>query len=870
MAKPLLLLIIYGALWVTTSCVKSYVRYHHMDTDLPMEERVDSLISLMTLEEKVSQMMDNAPAIPRLGVPEYNWWNEALHGVARAGEATVFPQAIGLAAAFDEPLMRTIADIISTEARAKYHHAQKEKNYKRYFGLTFWSPNINIFRDPRWGRGQETYGEDPYWTGKLGLAFVEGIQGKHSKYLKAIATPKHFAVHNGPEAGRHSFNALAGDRDLWETYLPAFEKTVVQGKAYSVMCAYNAFRGEPCCSNKALLEDILRKRWGFQGYVVSDCGAIRDISEHHKTVANAQEASARSVRAGTDLNCGSHYKALLNAVKNGLLSEAELDISLRRLFLARFRLGMFDPDEKVSFSNIPFEMNVSLEHGQVALQAASKSIVLLKNSGGLLPLQAKKYRQIAVIGPNANYRDVLLGNYNGTPPYYITPLDGIQKLVGDHTRIVYAKGCGHVSKAIELEVIPEEVLSESGQQGLKAEFFSNTELKGDPDKIRQDETVNLNWAQGNPVPPLPIENISARWTGLLTPTVSGEYTLAVTGDDGYRLYLNGKLLIDQWHDQSTKTTTAKVLLEEGVSDSIRLEYYQGTGGASIKLRWIVPTKKDPMQEAVELAAESDLIVFVGGISPRLEGEQGEGATAEGFYEGDRTTIQLPSVQRELLMQIKETGTPIVGVFMSGSALALNWSNENLPALLQAWYPGQEGGTALAQILFGKQNPSGRLPITFYKSVKDLPPFEDYSMTNRTYRYFTGTPLYPFGYGLSYTSFKFQEFKTPDVLRVGSSCDLSVIVSNTGAMDGEEVIQVYVSHPNAPVPTPIHSLKAIRRVFLKKGFSKRIKLTLSPDDLAILDKDMNRRMIEGKIKLFIGGGQPGFAANSISRTLTVVP
>ncbi|MEN3332254.1 MAG: beta-glucosidase [Blastocatellia bacterium] len=676
---------------------------------LPVEERVNDLVSRMTLEEKVSQMIDRAPAIQRLGIPAYNWWNESLHGVARAGVATVFPQAIGLAAMWDTDLMWRVADVISTEARAKHHEAARQGNFDRYKGLTMWSPNINIFRDPRWGRGQETYGEDPYLTARLGVQFVKGLQGNDPKYYKVISTPKHYAVHSGPEPERHRFDAVTDPRDLYETYLPAFEACIKEGGADSVMCAYNRYGGEACCASDTLLRKLLRDDWRFKGYVVSDCGAISDIQAGHKLVKTLAEASAMAVKLGTDLSCGQEYKTLAEAVKRGLISEAEIDVSLRRLFTARFKLGMFDPPEMVAFTKIPMSENDSPAHRQLSLEAARESMVLLKNAGGLLPLK-KDLKQIAVIGPTADDPLVLLGNYNGTPSRAVTLLEGIKHKVAPQTTVVYEQGCK--------------------------------------------------------------------------------------------------------------------LVEAGVSD-----------------------------KAVALAAESDVVIFVGGITPRLEGEE-MNVPLEGFHGGDRTDIRLPKVQEELLKALGATGKPLVLVMTSGSALAVNWANENVPAIIQTWYPGEEGGTALADVLFGDANPAGRLPVTFYKSIEQLPPFEDYRMAGRTYRYFTGAPLYPFGYGLSYTRFTYSKLEVPKRAKTGANVTVKVRVTNAGKLAGDEVVQLYVKDVKATVPVPLRALQGFKRIHLQPGQSQVVSFTLTPRQLSLIDSRFKRVVEPGEFEIAVGGAQPG--------------
>ncbi|HEX7295293.1 MAG TPA: glycoside hydrolase family 3 C-terminal domain-containing protein, partial [Pyrinomonadaceae bacterium] len=730
----------------------------YLNATSPVETRVDDLVARMTLEEKVSQMMNAAPAIPRLGIPEYDWWNEALHGVAFSGVATVFPQAIGLGATFDQQLVGRVADVISTEARAKYNEAQRRGNRARFYGLTFWSPNINIFRDPRWGRGQETYGEDPYLTSRLGVAFVRGLQGDDPKYLKTVSTPKHYAVHSGPEPERHRFDAAASQRDMQETYFAAFRATVTEAKAESVMCAYNRINGEPACANQHLLGDMLRGQWGFKGYVVSDCGAIDDIYQRHNFAKSAEEASALAVKRGTDLECGDSYRALVAAVKQGLISEAEIDRAVKRLFEARFRLGMFDPPEMVPYSRIPFSANDSLEHRQLALEAARESIVLLKNDNNTLPLK-KDLKSIAVIGPNADSVQVLLGNYNGQPSRATTPLAGIRQHVSPQTKVLYAVGASLTD--ISVVPVPASVLRGSnGEPGLKAEFFGNRNLEGTPILTRVDKEVNSDWGTGSPAPGVvPTDEFSARWTGKLVPTVSGKYRFGAIADDGVRIYLDGKLIAEDWTQHAPTTVTGEVTLEAGRTYDLKMEYFEAKIGAVARLAWQPPTTtiQSPYDEAVSVAKQADVVVMALGLSSQLEGEEMR-VSEPGFLGGDRTEIGLPARQQKLLEAVAATGKPIVLVLLNGSAVAINWANENVAAIVDAWYPGEEGGAAIADVLFGDYNPAGRLPVTFYKSVNQLPPFTDYRMQGRTYRYFKDEPLFPFGFGLSYTKFKYDNLK----------------------------------------------------------------------------------------------------------------
>jgi beta-glucosidase len=841
----------------------------YKDPSLPIERRVADLVSRMTLEEKVSQMMNAAPAIPRLGVPEYDWWNEALHGVAFSGVATVFPQSIGLGATFDQKLVGRVADVISTEARAKYNEAQHRGNRSRFYGLTFWSPNINIFRDPRWGRGQETYGEDPYLTSRLGVAFVKGLQGNDPKYLKVVSTPKHYAVHSGPEPERHRFDAAASERDMQETYFAAFRATVTEGKAGSVMCAYNSINGEPACANTHLLEDNLRGRWGFTGYVVSDCGAIEDIYKRHHFTKTAEEASAVAVKRGTDLECGDTYRALVAAVKQGLVSEAEIDRAVKRLFEARFRLGMFDPPEMVPYSKIPFSENDSPEHRRLALDAARESIVLLKNENNTLPLK-KDIKSIAVIGPNADNVQVLLGNYNGQPSRATTPLEGIRAKVSPQTKVLHSLGTGLTE--VSVEPVPASALhTPDGGRGLKAEFFANKNLEGKPVLTRTDETVNFDWGMNSPAPTVPADDFSARWTGKLVPSVSGKYRLGMIADDGARIFLDGKLIAEDWTEHAPTTITGEVTLEAGRSYDLKLEYYESKIGAVAKLVWQPPVAREgsPYAEAVDVAKQSDAVVLVLGLSSRLEGEE-MSVHEPGFLGGDRTDINLPARQEGLLKAVAATGKPVVLVLLNGSALAVNWADEHVTAIVEAWYPGEEGGAAIADVLFGDYNPAGRLPVTFYKSVSQLPPFENYQMEGRTYRYFKGEPLYPFGFGLSYTKFAYDNLRLSAArIKAGEGLTISAEVRNAGEREGDEVVEVYLSHAAASVPVPIRSLAGVSRVTLKPGEKQTVSFTLTPEQLSVIDNNGRRVVEPGEFSVTVGGKQPGFKGHADAQTTGVV-
>jgi beta-glucosidase len=831
----------------------------YLNPRLPIEQRVDDLISRMTLEEKISQLGHTAPSIPRLRVPEYNWWNEGLHGVARAGIATVFPQAIGMAATFDEPLMHEVADVISTEFRAKYYatlHPDGSTDW--YRGLTVWSPNINIFRDPRWGRGQETYGEDPFLTARLGVAFVTGLQGNDPNYFKTVSTPKHFAVHSGPESTRHTVNVQASRHDIEDTYLPAFRATVMEGKADSVMCAYNSLNGQPACANTDLLQEHLRKDWGFKGYVVSDCGAVADVFGGHHFSPTPEEGVAAVFKAGMDLICGDYrhamateHTAILNAVHHGLLTEADLDRSLRRLFTARFRLGMFDPPSAVPYSRITPSENDTEAHRQLALRMARESIVLLKNKGNFLPLMHPP-ATIAVIGPNADSLDALEGNYNGTPSHPVTILAGIRNRF-PQSKVVYVEGTGLVGPVTKS--IPASALctdATCGEHGLRADYFPNMTLEGSPAMSRTDASVDFAWGDTGISPQL-LKNYSVRWTGFLSAPESGDYLIGFTGQDGYRLWLDGNLLVEDWTlHHPASTLTKKIHLEKDHPYSLKIEYFQDVRSSESRLIWSLPD--DEGREAADAARSADLAVVVMGLSPRMEGEEMR-VNAEGFEGGDRTRIDLPAPQEQLLERVYAAGKPTVLVLMNGSALAVNWADASLPAILEAWYPGEEGGTAVAEALAGDFSPAGRLPITFYKSVDQLPPFEDYSMAHRTYRYFDAQPLYPFGFGLSYASFAYDQPRvdTANVSAKGA-VTISVDVKNTGSIAGDEVVQLYLTHPGVS-GAPLRALQGIARIHLERGENKTVKFVLRDRDLSIVDEAGKHRIVPGNVEAWIGGGQP---------------
>ena len=856
----------------------------YLNPGAPIEDRAHDLISRMTLEEKVSQLMNDSPAIDRLGVPAYNWWNESLHGVARAGRATVFPQAIGLAATWDTDLMYRIATVISDEARAKYHEFVRRGKRNIYQGLTFWTPNINLFRDPRWGRGMETYGEDPFLTGRMAVAFIRGMQGDDPKYLKTIATAKHYAVHSGPEPLRHTFDAVVSDRDLRETYLPHFEAAVREGGAWSVMCAYSSVDGQPACANTRLLEDILRKQWGFQGYVVSDCGAIGDIYKNHEFVRSPEEGVSRAIKAGTDLNCGVEYVNVLTAVRMGLLTESEIDRSLRRLVLARFRLGMFDPPEMVKYARIPYQENDSPAHRQLALEAARKSIVLLKNEKRTLPL-AKNLKKLAVIGPHADDPEVLLANYNGIPSEPVTPLEGIRRKLGKAARVLYARGSELAANIPRFEVIPASALFTTNgphrRNGLTGEYFNSGNFDGrlhrpreltvpssgqyvgqipsnpQPLFTRIDREVNFNWWDGAPRDDMNDDDFGVRWSGYLSAPASGSYQLGAEAMNAFELYFDGKPLVRSASIHGRAMSYAPAQLEAGKLYPIRIDFHEFVNDASIRLVWSRP-EAGLQEQALAAARRADAVVMFLGLSARLEGEEMP-VKVEGFQGGDRVQIGLPHVQEELMTKVAALGKPVVLVLLNGSALAVNWARDHVPAIIEAWYPGQAGGAAIADVLFGDYNPAGRLPVTFYKSPEQLPPFTDYSIKGRTYRYFDGEPLFPFGFGLSYTTFTYRNLKIPAKANAGEAVRVSVEVENTGKMAGEEVAQLYIKAASAG--GPIRSLAGFRRVALSQGQRKTVEFQLGPRELASVADDGRRAVEAGPLQLTVGGGQPGLGTRN---------
>ncbi len=824
------------------------------------EERAKHLISLMTLEEKVGQMHYESPAIESLGIPKYNWWNECLHGVARAGKATVFPQAIGMAAMFDRTHMGKIAEAISDEARAKHHEAASRGKRGIYQGLTYWTPNINIFRDPRWGRGMETYGEDPYLSGELAVPFIKGLQGDDPKYFKLIATAKHFAVHSGPEESRHHFDVLPSTQDFLNTYTPHFKKAIMEAEVYSVMCAYNAYAGKPCCGNKDL-SDLMRNDWGFKGYIVSDCWAVRDFYDKtiktHQVVDGKEAASAMAVKAGTDLNCGNSYPALTEAVKSGLITEAELDISLERLIVARLKLGLFAPEGNVSYEKIPFDIVGSEKHHLLALQSARKSVVLLKNEKNILPL-SKELKNIAVIGSSANDLELLLANYSGYAEKPILPLQGIRNKL-PNAKVNYAIGCKLAEGLPVFEAMPTAVLftdATKKQQGLKAEYYNNITFEGTPTHVQIDPNIDNIWWNNKPFPDMSYDNYSVRWSGVISVPKTGKYAIAGEAFN-MKIFLDNKLLIEREHIHRPKKIYEYVILEAGKTYPIRFEGRQEDNTYSImRLLWEAP-KNNLEQEALAVANDADAIIFYGGISPLLEGEEMK-VKVDGFSGGDRVHTKLPATQTALLKKLKKLRKPIVLVLLNGSALSINWENDNIPAIIEGWYPGQEGGTAIADVIFGDYNPAGRLPLTFYKDINDIPAFDDYSMKGKTYRYFKGTPLYEFGYGLSYSTFEYSNLIVPTEIKAGENVKVSVIIKNTGKLAGEEVPQVYVTNPNADENNPSITLSGFDRILLKPGEEKVVNFTIRKEQLSLINRvngKLKQVISAGPITVSVGGAQP---------------
>ncbi len=841
-------------------------------------ERARDLVHRMSLDEKAAQSVNTAPAIPRLGVPAYDYWSEGLHGIARSGYATLFPQAIGMAATWDAPLFNTFGTVVSTEARAKFNEALRHDLHSIYFGLTIWSPNINIFRDPRWGRGQETYGEDPVLTATLADQFVRGLQGTDPTYFRTIATPKHFAVHSGPESERHRFNVDPSPHDLWDTYLPAFRKTIVDAHADSIMCAYNSVDGKPACASDLLLQQVLRADWKFQGFVTSDCGAVDDfyMKTAHQYSPDAEHAAATSILAGTDTNCGDTYLALPAAIKAGLLSESDLDRTLTRLFEARIRLGLFDPPDAVPYNKIPFSENRASAHLAASLRAAEEAMVLLKNDG-ILPLAPGKYRTIAVVGPNAASLAAIEGNYNAIPKDPRLPVDALADAMPG-AKILYAEGSPYAN-GLALPV-PRTMFhpdANSAAEGLHAEYFAGSSFAGHPVLRRIDPEIDFDWNAASPAPGVPATDFSVRWTGVLVPLQPGPQSFAVdlshcypcNDEEQVEIKLDGKV-VDTIHSPAKpgrgSTTPAFTLsFADTAPHPIEITYHHSAPvfGAGLSLLWTPPPNL-LQQQAAATAAKADLTIAMVGLSPNLEGEEMP-IHVEGFAGGDRTDIKLPAAQQQLLEAVAASGKPLLVVLLNGSALAVNWPAEHANALLEAWYPGEFGGKAIAETLTGRNNPAGRLPVTFYASLDELPPFTDYNMRNRTYRYFTGQPLYPFGFGLSYTRFAYAHLKLSTTqLKAGDPLTAEVDVTNTGALPGEEVAELYLLPPTdgngglSPGQANLNprlALAGFERLSLQPGQTRHLTFALDPRRLSLVDAAGNRAVQPGAYTLSVGGSQP---------------
>lgn len=857
--------LILGMLFSQCTSINQPYDHPFQNPDLSVDERVESLLSLLTLEEKVGLMMNSSQAVSRLGIPAYDWWNEALHGVARAGKATVFPQAIGMAASWDEGNHLKTFEIISDEARAKFNKSTQENERGRYYGLSFWTPNINIFRDPRWGRGQETYGEDPYLTTRLGLAAVKGLQGDDENFFKTHACAKHFAVHSGPEWNRHSYDAVVSKRDLWETYLPAFEALVKEGNVQQVMCAYNAFEGEPCCGSNTLLIDILRNKWDFKGMVVSDCWAINDFYEkaHHETHASPAAAAADAVITSTDLECGSTYENLLAATKEGLISEDQINTSLRRILRGWIELGMFDPQGNGPWDDLPYSIVASAEHRRQSLDVARQSMTLLKNDHNTLPL-SKEIKKIAVIGANAADSLMLWGNYNGTPTSTVTILEGIRRKV-PNAEIIYEKGSDLVDPWVRNSLYSSFQTAQNGQSGLQVEFFNNNTLEGKPVRTL---TNNLGVEYSNRggtalAQDVNMENTSTRISGVFVAPYTGEVVFKANAYDGYVLKINGKVVAKKSGESAIQGEEYAMQVVKGKSYPVVMEHRQ-LNKINIIGFSVYQKEKAEFTALTARLRDVDAIVYVGGLSPQLEGEE-MFVDFAGFRGGDRTSIDLPMVQRELLGALRNIGKPITFVLCTGSSLALEQDEKNYDALLCAWYGGEEAGTAVADVLFGDYNPAGRLPITFYKTLQQLDGgltktgdaarqgFENYDMQGRTYRYMQSEPLYAFGHGLSYSQFSYGEIDTKDkTIEAKKGLQLSIPLQNISSIDGDEVVQVYVKRLDDR-QAPVKSLRAFSRVALKAKQQKNVTLNLSDDSFKFYDEATDEvRIKPGKYQILYGG------------------
>jgi beta-glucosidase len=844
----------------------------YLDTNLTPEQRAADLVHRMTLAEKASQMQNNSAEVPRLKIPAYQWWSEALHGVINEG-VTEYPEPIGLAATFDAPGIHTMAAQIGIEGRIKHVQNLREGHTGIMGGLDFWSPNLNIFRDPRWGRGQETYGEDPFLTGRMGVAYVTGLQGDDPKYYLGIATPKHYAVHSGPEPTRHFADVDVSKHDQVDTYEPAFRAAVVEGKAGSVMCAYNAINGEPACANQFLLQDQLRGKWGFQGYVVSDCDAVRDVAANHRYRPTQAQGAAISVIRGMDNECVTFTsrfgepvdKAYIDAVQQGYLPENTLDTALIRLFTARIKLGMFDPPSMVPYTKIDEKELDSAEHRAHARKLASESMVLLKNDG-VLPIKAG-IKKIAVIGPLADQTHPLIGNYAGQPTHIVSILDGIRAEFPNAT-VTFVPGTQFLRT--DGNPVPDSVLTTpDGKPGLKAEYNEGMRRGPAPPDANTKPLVsrteaNVKLTDTN----LPTEiawkkTFGAQWSGFLTPTETADFLLGIRCEGFGRLTVDGKPVAMAFGGGTRGLSAAvgRVHLEKGHKVSIEVAYGARNSKPFAELIW-AKANNSVAPEAITAAKNADLVIAVVGITSQLEGEEMP-VSEPGFLGGDRTSIDLPAPEEELVEAVAATGKPLAVVLLNGSALSVNWINQHANAVLDAWYPGEEGGAAVAETLSGKNNPAGRLPVTFYTGVDQLPNFEDYGMTNRTYRYFESKPLYPFGYGLSYTTFKYSDLGVPSQpVAPGQPVSADVTVTNTGKVAGDEVVQVYLKFP-AVKGAPHIALRGFQRVHLDAGASQKLHFDLKDRDLGMVTEDGTPMIAQGDYTISIGGGQPDTGAPVVS-------
>lgn len=844
--KTILLLTV----WVAASCSSPTYK----TVSLAPEKRAELLLKELTLEEKVQLMMDASKPVERLGIKPYNWWNEALHGVARAGIATVFPQPIGMAASFSPDEVYKVFNAVSDEARAKHTYYASRNSYERYQGLTMWTPTVNIYRDPRWGRGIETYGEDPYLTSRMGVMVVKALQGTNDgRYDKLHACAKHFAVHSGPEWNRHEFNAEnIKPRDLHEIYLPPFEALVKEADVKEVMCAYNRFEGDPCCGSDRLLMQILREEWGFKGIVLSDCGAIDDFYKErgHKTHPDAGSASAAAVLSGTDLECGSSYKALVEAVKQGKIEEKALDVAVKRLLTARFALGEMDDPSEVSWTKIPFSVVASAAHDSLALDMARKSMTLLMNKDHILPLK-RGGLTVAVVGPNANDSVMQWGNYNGMPPRTVTILEGVRKALGADDKLIYEQGCGWVERTL-IESVFSQCRTKDGV-GFSARYWNNSSREGEPAVTTHVSTPFRFCTSGATVfaPGVNLTDFSATYQSVFTPKQSGEVVFSIYAYGSGRLRVNGEEVKSFFNKHGGRETTYLLKVQAGKSYELELDYEFFRSDALLNFDLGIKREVN-IKQTVERVKDADVVLFVGGISPGLEGEE-MGVNLPGFKKGDRTDIELPEVQRTLIEALHRAGKKVVFVNCSGSPIGLVPETKTCEAILQAWYPGQAGGTAVAEVLFGDYNPAGRLPVTFYRSVAQLPDFEDYNMQGRTYRYLKEEPLFPFGYGLSYTTFEYGQMAlSKERIKIGESLTLTVPVTNAGTRDGEEVVQVYL-RKQGDVDGPNKALRAFKRVAIPAGTTTKIELELKAKDLEWWDEASNTmRMSSGSYDVMVGG------------------